>query len=115
METKTLESDLRQFTGAVNYYRHWTGHGLFTDGVQYLAEQAGAYWLVDAIFSYRRREPFQVWTLKKNTDDNGAVLTMQEDTGEPVKVHQDIPFTDFPLDQIKLYLIDGVVLLPSEY
>ncbi|MFC1762933.1 DUF6876 family protein [Planctomycetota bacterium] len=86
-----------------------------TDGVQYLAEQAGAYWLIDAIFSHRRREPFQIWTLKKNTDDNGAVLTMQEDSGEPIKVRQEMPFTDFPLDQIKLYLIDGVVLLPSEY
>ena len=114
METIISESDLNQFTGTENYYRHWTGGGVFTDGVQYLAEQAGAYWLIDAVFSYRRREPFQVWTLRKN-DDNSAVLTMQEDSGEPVKVRQTIPFTDFPLDRIKLYLIDSVLLLPSEY
>ncbi len=114
METKISESDLNQFTGTENYYRHWTGQGVFTDGVQYLAEQAGAYWLIDAVFSYRRREPFQVWTLRKN-NDNSAVLTMQEDSGEPVKVRQKIPFTDFPLDRIKLYLIDSVLLLPSEY
>lgn len=114
METKISESDLNQFTGTENYYRHWTGRGIFTDGVQYLAEQAGAYWLIDAVFSYRRREPFQVWTLRKN-DDNSAVLTMQEDSGEPAKVRQTIPFTDFPLDHIKLYLIDSVLLLPSEY
>ena len=114
METKISESDLNQFTGTENYYRHWTRCGVFTDGVQYLAEQAGAYWLIDAVFSYRRREPFQVWTLRKN-DDNSAVLTMQEDSGEPAKVRQTIPFTDFPLDRIKLYLIDSVLLLPSEY
>ncbi len=108
-----LSTDLNQFTGTENYYRHWMGC-VFTDGVQYLAEQAGAYWLIDAVFSYRRREPFQVWTLKKN-DDNSAVLTMQEDSGEPAKVRQTIPFTDFPLERIKLYLIDGVLLLTSEY
>ena len=114
METKITESDLSQFIGTVNYHRHWLG-GVYTDGVQYLAEQAGAYWLIDAIFSYRRRESFQIWTLKKNADDNDAVLTMQEDTGEPIKVRQKIPYTDFPLDQISLYLIDGVLLLTSEY
>ena len=114
METKITESDLSQFIGTVNYHRHWLG-GVYTDGVQYLAEQVGAYWLIDAIFSYRRRESFQIWTLKKNADDNGAVLTMQEDTGEPIKVRQKIPYTDFPLDQISLYLIDGVLLLTSEY
>ena len=114
METKISEVDLSQFIGTENYYRHWTGHGVYTDGVKYLAEKAGAYWLIDAVLSYRRREPFQLWTLKKD-DDNTAVLTMQEDSGEPTKVSQEIPFTDFPLDQIKLYLIDGVILLPSEY
>ena len=114
METQISESDLNQFVGTENYYRHWTRQGVYTDGVQYLAEQAGAYWLIDAIFSHRRREAFQVWTLKKN-DDNSAILTMQEDSGEPAKVRQTIPFTDFPLDQIKLYLIDSVLLLTSEY
>ena len=113
METKITESELSQFIGTVNYHRHWLG-SVYTDGVEYLAEKAGAYWLVDAIFSYRRRESFQIWTLKKN-DDDSAVLTMQEDSGERAKVCQKIPYTDFPLDQISLYLIDGVLLLTSEY
>jgi hypothetical protein len=26
-----------------------------------------------------------------------------------------IPYTDFPLAEIKLYFTDGVILLPSEY
>jgi hypothetical protein len=114
METKISESDLGQFIGTVNYYRHSIGQGVYTDGVQYLAEKAGAHWLVDAVFSHRRREPFQIWTLKKNADDS-AVLTMQEDSGECAKVRQKIPYTDFPLDQISLYLIDNVLLLTSEY
>ncbi len=106
----TLE--LNQFTGTENYYKHWLGK-VYTDGVKYMAEKAGAYWLLDAIFSYRRKEPFQVWILK--VKDSQAVLTMQEDTDAPVLVKQEIKYTDFPMDEIKLYLIDGVLLLTSEY
>ena len=110
---KTLtEQELRQFTGTEQWYKHYLG-GLYTDGVQYMAGKAGAFWLLDVIFSYRRKEPFQIWTLK--VKDRVGVVTMREDTGQPVKVRQEIPYTDFPLAEIKLYLIDGVLLLPSEY
>ena len=114
-----LSAELGQFIGTTNYYKHWLGIK-YTDGVQYLAEKVGAYWLIDAIASYKRSEPFQVWTLAQGPDGKGAVLSMVEDTGQPVKVSQDIPFTDFPFNElpepmIKLYLIDGVLLLPSEY
>lgn len=34
-------SDLSQFTGTTQYYRHWTKRLLYTDGVQYFAERAG--------------------------------------------------------------------------
>ena len=112
MNTLT-ENELRQFTGTEQYYRHYLG-GLYTDGVQYMAGKAGAFWLLDVIFSYRRKEPFQIWTLKVKADKS-ALVTMREDTGQPVKVRQEIPYTDFPLAEIKLYLIDGVLLLPSEY
>ena len=49
--TKTLsEFDLRQFTGSENWYRHpFVRQVLFTDGAKYVADQGGAYWLLDAI------------------------------------------------------------------
>lgn len=113
-QIKTLtETDLQGFTGTENYWQHWLGFN-YTDGVKYLVEQGKAYWLLDAIFSYRRKEPFQVWEVKVN-EDKSAVLTMREDTYEPIKVKQEIEYTDFPLAEIKLYLIDNVLLLPSEY
>jgi len=105
--------ELSQFTGTEHYYNHWLGIKL-TDGVKYLAERAKAYWLIDAIASYHRKEPFQVWELKV-LPSKEAVLTMVEDSDQPVLVKQDIPFTDFPLTGIKLYLIDSILLLPSEY
>jgi len=118
------ETDLNTFIGTTGYYRYLAGLKL-TDGVKYLADEAGAYWLLDIIASYQlqdeiRREPFQVWELKLSpnnatTGKYEAVVTMKTDTNRPLLVKQQIEYTDFPLDSITLYLIDGVILLTSEY
>ena len=116
MNTPNIESELAHFTGTEQYFRHWLKFN-FTDGVKYLADEANCYWLLDAIGSYQyklKKVPFQVWILKVNPD-NSAVLEMKEDTDQPILVKQEIPYTDFPLTEIKLYYIDGVLLLPSEY
>ena len=105
--------NLEQFTGSENHYRHFFG-GVYTDGVKYVADEARAYWLLNAIFSYRHEEPFQIWELKV-TKEHTATLTMCEDSGLPEKVRQDFDVTDFPEPGIKFYLIDGILLLPSEY
>ena len=49
--TATLsEVQLRQFTGSENWYRHGINRNiLFTDGAKYVADTAGAYWLLDEI------------------------------------------------------------------
>lgn len=121
-----LQTERSGFCGTENYYRHFTG-GKYTDGVKHLADRTGAYWLIDAVFSWQceqrvRSAPFQIWTLKvlktefgKNKSEPMAVLEMKEDTDEPAKVSQKIQYTDFPKGEVKLYLIDGVLLLPSEY
>lgn len=111
--TKLTEAELRQFSGTEQYHKHLFG-SVYTDGVKYVADKAGAYWLVDAVFSHARKEPFQVWTLVVY-DDRSACLEMAEDVGTPVRVSQFIPYTDFPLKAIKFYVADGVLMLPSEY
>lgn len=97
--------------------QYWTNDLLsfrYTDGVKFLHEACEAYWLLIAISSHHRKEPFQVWELKVN-EDKSATLTMKEDSDQPTRVEQNIAFTDFPLEGIKLYQIDNVLLLPSEY
>lgn len=109
-----IRAGLAQCIGTEQY---WTNRLLcfrYTDGVKFLWEACDAYWLLIAISSYRRKEPFQFWELKVNAD-HMATLTMKEDDGQPTLVEQHIKYTDFPLDEIALYLIDGVLLLPSEY
>jgi prepilin-type processing-associated H-X9-DG protein len=47
---KLSEFHLRQFTGTENWYRHGNNRSiLFADGAKYVADEAGACWLLDSI------------------------------------------------------------------
>jgi hypothetical protein len=117
---KLSEIHLQHFTGTENWYRHGINRKvLFTDGAKYVADEGGAYWLLDAIaiaqFFERgvTGEEFQVWTLKVN-EDRTASLVCDDGNGSIVYT-QHIAFTDFPIPVIKLYFTDNIILLPSEY
>lgn len=119
--------NLSEFTGTKNYYTNPLYPFKYTDGIKYVAENGGAYWLLDAIASWQlekiiRRDQYladlQFWKLKVS-DDNSAVLTCERDTDD-IACLQKIPFTDFPIQEICLYLVNmgsggGVLMLPSEY
>ena len=60
-----------------------------------------------------KAEEFQVWTLTVNLSDRRAALCCDDGNGVIVYVKY-IPFTDFPLQEIKLYCTNSVILLPSE-
>ena len=48
---------LAQFTGSEHWYRHGLVRDiLFTDGAKYVADQGGAYWLLDEIAIAQRFE-----------------------------------------------------------
>lgn len=113
--------DLARFTGSEVYYQNPFGIR-YTEGVQYMAEHGGAYWLIDAIASWQRNpkvrndrmlQEIQFWKLTVH-EDRSATLICERDQGD-VAIEQQIPFTDFPLAEVKLYLQEGVLLLPSEY
>lgn len=111
--------DLLGFTGGGDQFRHWTGRLVYTTGVKYLADRAGAHWLIDAVASHQvnplaRREPFQVWVLAKQPG-GGAVLEMNDGNSEAAIVQQQIEYTDFPLKRVELYFTDRVLMLPGEY
>lgn len=58
-------SELGMFTGTEQYHKlSLFGKFLCTDGVKFVADEGKAYWLIDAIASYMRKEEFQVWELK---------------------------------------------------
>ena len=118
--SKTLTTaDLDQFTGSEHWYRHGLNRSvLFTDGAKYVADQGGAYWLLDEIALAQRfdkavaAEEFQAWTLAVKPDHT-ATLTCDDGNGNVVFTKQ-IPFTDFPLPEIVLWFANGTIYLPSE-
>ena len=120
-DTRTLtKADLAQFTGSETWYRHGLVREiLFTDGAKYVADHGGAYWLLDEIAlanKYKgavQAEEFQVWKLSVK-EDHTATLTCDNGNGAIV-FRKAIPFTDFPLFEVRLYFTDNTILLPSEY
>ena len=116
---KNLLQDLKSFTGSETFYRHGLYRKfVYTEGARYLAEHAGAYWLLDYIFSKQGitaigKEGFQAWIVK--VQDNGSAVIVLEDGNKNEIVRFRIPFTDFPLKEFTLWFIGGTLLLPSEY
>ena len=120
MKHTLSQDDLRQFTGTETWYRHGLVCDiLYTDGVQYVAEQGGAYWLVDEIALAQKYQPevaaeaFQLWKLRVK-EDRSAALTCQDGNCKTV-FEKTITFTDFPLTEITFYVTNNTILLPSEY
>jgi hypothetical protein len=113
-----LFTELRHFTGTGEVFKHNLNRSfVYTEGVQYLAEKASAYWLIDYILSYQhltevRAEPFQTWKLE--VKDNEGTMTLTDGNKRIIKTFN-IPFTDFPLEKITLWLINKTLMLPSEY
>ncbi len=118
--SKLTQAELDQFTGSEHWYRHALNRKvLFTDGAKYLADRAGAYWLLDEIAliqPYDKRvasEPFQVWKLTVREDRTATLVC--EDGNYNVVYTKEIRFTDFALDTITLWFSDNVIYLPSEH
>lgn len=115
-----LTSKLRNYCGTETWFRHSLFRKfLYTEGVQFLAEAAECYWLIDLIFGFQydqqavRDEFFQLWELKV-TENKGATLTCDDGNGNIVFTHT-LAFTTFPLDSIRLYFSDNVLLLTTEW
>jgi hypothetical protein len=123
-----LMNDLRQFTGTEEYHPFSVifPKYLLTDGTEYLAETAGAYWLMDMIASYQANyseESFVVARYAGTPNASGLFSLTDDIPANRTFATQSVEFSDFPLDEIKLYVMPQpigddlywIILLPSEY
>jgi hypothetical protein len=121
-----LQSALAHFYASENLTR-WSpiSRSVLSDGALYLAENAGAYWLFDAIDSHlttrgaNELTEFTVARLRRlSPTGDDAELTLDDGNGT-IYATQYIGFTDFPLAEIKLFAAYNGTgwthLLPSEY
>jgi hypothetical protein len=100
-----LLAALPHFTGTERWFRHAMNQRVtYTEGAQFVAEKAGAYWLLDEIAIVN-------WKL---TVKDSVGLLVCEDGNNNVVNRRRIPFTDFPLDKFELWFENNVIMLPSE-
>jgi hypothetical protein len=120
MEKQTLtQADLDGFYGSDNYYRHGLTGYVYTDGIKYLAEVGGAYWLIDEVMLENRfraevrAEEFQVWKLVRDAEGHSAWLVMEDGNDNAIR-RKRIEFTDFPLPEVTLFFENSTLFLPRE-
>jgi hypothetical protein len=114
---KTL--DTSQFYGTDQYHR-WSAlfPQVLTDGAKYVADELQCYWLMDIIASVQtilkiNREPFQVWKLQRDLD-GGCTITCEDGNLNEI-YEQYVEYTNIQVDELTLWLQNGVIFLPSEY
>jgi hypothetical protein len=111
---------MAQFTGSETFYRYGlAGDVLFTEGVNYVVDTAGAYWLLDIICIANvyetkvRAEEFQLWVFTVRENSTG-VVTCGNGNGRII-YGQALNFTEFPEPGIKMYFRNVTILFPSKY
>src|SRR5687768_10669602 len=117
MTTPNLtKADLAQFTGTETYFLHRSGRLITTEGVKFLADKGAAHWLIDALAGFQndRRitgnpmlHDMQFWRL--TVREGKGLLTCVEDAGRAPVIAQEIEFTDFPLDEVQVWVERGTV------
>jgi hypothetical protein len=120
MDSADLKTALERFKHAQTHYRHWSRAYYYTDGIAFLAEEAGANWLLDHIASHQKRarrdlslRDCQVWTLRKSEPFLARIACSRED-GEEVFYADVAVLGGFPLDELTLYLESETLMLPGE-
>jgi hypothetical protein len=115
--SKLTAQDLAHFTGTTRYYP-MGGQYLLTDGTHYLAEQAGCYWIMDAVSSHVAEIGTADWfvVVRIQVTDHGAMMRYEDGNGREL-ARQAIPYTDFLLSNFTLYAVwdteHWVIMLPS--
>ena len=123
-QSKQLIEQLQGFCGSTTYYKIPLVKARYTEGIKYLADQAQCHWLVTdtavVCKSLKNKSTFIVILFKRNPK------SVQERTHKETKItyadgngtillEQEYEFTDFPLDELRLFFVDDMLMLPNEY
>lgn len=136
MKTQDLQNALDQFTGTETWHRHPLNKKLLhTDGVEYFAQVAGAYWFIDAIALGVYGNPGPIPAAIPDQDRFGVVLLTSQKGKGSIEVRSDydehdstigkrlwyanLEYTDAPEGVWRFYLVDDgehtVLMVPGEY
>lgn len=127
MNEKFSLDELSHFTGSEEIFQYWGNKRfVYTQGIQYLANKAKCYWLIDEIGlillpRLLKKHPDEFYTIQLSVNpDSSAMITVDDGNGNIYLNHR-IDWTTFPItDQpVKLFLCDSgtyyCLMLPNEY
>ena len=120
IDTFTLQAELAQFTGTEQYYVNALYREMnYTDGIKHLVTTVSAYWLLDIIgtecFPRQKSGEWDSFVAIHLVVEACAMKIRIQDGNYNPYEQKNIPHTDFPTGEWVIWLIDGVLLLPSEY
>jgi hypothetical protein len=110
--------DLSQFTGTEKYWRTniFAPEMVHTDGVQYFADEAHAYWFLDIVateyFSLMTKHEFV--SIQLAVEDGIADICVEDGDCEVLK-QKHIDYTDCPDGLYRFFFTNNVLMLTSEY
>jgi hypothetical protein len=118
--------ELKHFSGSDEIFKHWISKMHYTEGVRYLAHEAGAYWLIDEIACIilpRLLKENKDWfyTIELSVSSDHSAIVIIGDGNDNIHLKHRINWTDFPVKEkpVKFYLCDSgdhyCLMLPSEY
>jgi hypothetical protein len=116
------QAELDRFIGSELLWHQPLLFFKYTDGIKFVAEKGNAYWLLTDISAFQhhrsivehaKNDHFQLWKLTVRSDET-ATLTCDDGNGHVLFTHE-YHYTTFPLPEIKFYLVDKILMLPSEY
>lgn len=127
-EQKEILSELSNFTGTNEYHKFSIlFKEVLTDGVKYLCDNLGCYWLMDIVGSTQHLEKikanksFIIWKIKRvgkgfivraYSDYNSKET--EEENKQYLLYSQKGLYTDFKLNEYEFYQQGEVLLLKSE-
>lgn len=109
---------LSTFTGSTKRWKDQTPFGaiVLSEGCKFLRERDESKWLFDLMQSQQiklENEEFLEWVIERVSGSEFKVTCTDGD--ERTFANEKIRYSDLPLDELKVWLVEGVYILPSEY
>jgi len=121
LEKQEIENQLPYFTGTTKWYRVSKQPPiLLTEGTKFLLDSCGMYWFLSdfvilcLLMDNVKDESFIVFSLDVDLESKEALVKIG-DGNNNILYQQEIQYTDCPLDKVKMYYSNEVLMLPSEY
>jgi hypothetical protein len=123
-QVKEILDGLKHFHGSETIFQIPLLKTRYTNGLKYLAEAAECFWLITDTSviakSLMDRSEFITIDFKRlpadKHDHSGyeAEIQYSDGNGNILETHR-YNITDFPLDELQLFFVNGTLMLPSEY